>query len=366
MIKIATAYAIGKTTSPELAVEAVTRAMEKASLSHANSVLLFLTADFALEAEQTLRLISKVASCTQVIGCAALGVLTEEKAIIESPGAAAMVFGGDINLQSITSVESDDVVLTLASPASLSSNKMDTPGHRIGGFGFIVWGSGKVSPDGVQQSLITSTRGTVAVSQGVEAISPIMELTETRGLDAITIEHKPALESLMHYLPHDSRALEKVPLDVILAARVFGAPENAIAEGRHSLHTVRSFNAEQGTVTLSNFLQPGDRMFWAMRHAEGSLRDMAITMDRAQTELHGTPSFGLLFPCVGRGPYFYGGVDRDLELVKTRFPNMPIAGCYCNGQIGPLNGVSHLFQRATVLGLFEANERVNKNNSGKT
>ena len=64
------------------------------------------------------------------------------------------------------------------------------------------------------------------------------------------------------------------------------------------------------------------------------------------------PAFGLLFPCMGRGPYFYGGIDRDLELVKQRYPDMPLIGFYGNGEIGTLNGASQLFQYAAVLGLF--------------
>ena len=195
MYKIATGYATGNTTTPELAGAAVSLAMEKAELSHANSVLLFLTADFASEPEPAIRLASKIANCTQVIGGAALGVLTEEKAIAESPGAAAMVFGGDINLNSVTSVEEEKLTLTLATPTAISSHKMDSPGMRLGGFTFSVWGSGKVFADGVQQSVITSTRGVVDVSQGVEAISPIMEITETRGLEVMSIDREPALES---------------------------------------------------------------------------------------------------------------------------------------------------------------------------
>ena len=45
------------------------------------------------------------------------------------------------------------------------------------------------------------------------------------------------------------------------------------------------------------------------------------------------PRFALMFSCMGRGPYFYGGVDRDLELVRQRFPGMPLLGAYCAGEM---------------------------------
>ena len=81
-------------------------------------------------------------------------------------------------------------------------------------------------------------------------------------------------------------------------------------------------------------------------------RDMRHTLDRIQSTLSSTPTFGLLFPCMGRGPYFYGGIDRDLELVKQRYPDMPLIGFYGNGEIGPLDGQNQLYQYAAVLGLF--------------
>ena len=59
------------------------------------------------------------------------------------------------------------------------------------------------------------------------------------------------------------------------------------------------------------------------------------------------------FPCMGRGPYFYGGVDRDLDLVTSRYPGMPLIGFYGNGEIGPLDQENEIFQYSAVLGLFK-------------
>jgi small ligand-binding sensory domain FIST len=68
--------------------------------------------------------------------------------------------------------------------------------------------------------------------------------------------------------------------------------------------------------------------------------------------LDDTPEFALMFPCVGRGPSFYGNRDRDVELLKTRYPGLPFIGCYASGEIGPLDGENALHQYSTVLGLF--------------
>ena len=48
-----------------------------------------------------------------------------------------------------------------------------------------------------------------------------------------------------------------------------------------------------------------------------------------------TPAFALMFSCIGRGPFFYGGEDRDLLALRERFPDLPILGVYGSGQLAP-------------------------------
>ena len=62
---------------------------------------------------------------------------------------------------------------------------------------------------------------------------------------------------------------------------------------------------------------------------------------------------GLLFPCLGRGPSFYGGRDRDLDILRESHPGMPFIGFYGNGEIGPLKDGNHIYQYSASLGLFK-------------
>jgi small ligand-binding sensory domain FIST len=63
-----------------------------------------------------------------------------------------------------------------------------------------------------------------------------------------------------------------------------------------------------------------------------------------------------MFSCIGRGPYFYGGEDRDLDIVRERFPGLPLLGTYGTGQIAPsASGNKHInrqLQNAVVTALI--------------
>ena len=360
---IATALATGRNASEELVRDAVHQAMAKAEITHANSVLLFLTPEFARDPQPALRAASKAANCMQVVGCSAAGIFTEDDWVLDAPAAAVMVFGGDVSLTPAHGQDNEELILALAAPNALNSAWIKAPGQRFGGVSgdatgqgpFKVWGGAKVSANGRCETLLHGVHGAVGVSQGVRALTAPLEITQVSGHDVITLTGQPALNVLARELPLEVRELNHIPLHLILAGVIFGDSDNAIKEGRYRLSPVISTNADDRSVTLSTRLSAGERMFWALRQPLAAERDMRLTIDRVERQLSGKPDFALFFPCMGRGPYFYGGVDRDLELLKRRFPGMPIIGFYGNGEIGPLDGSNDLFQYSGVLGLFQKN-----------
>ena len=357
---IATGLAIGHPATPDLAAQAVLQAMEGAELRIATSVLLFLTPEFAQDPQPALLAASRAANCMQVIGCSAAGIFTEQEWVLDSPAAAAMVFGGEVGLLPASAPQPGDLLLSLAAPSAIDTNWLAAPGNRFGGVSgdatgqgpFKVWCGGKVSPIGRCETQLKGVCGAVDISQGIRALSMPLEITQASGYDVISLGSQPALNVLARELPLESRDQERIPLHLLMAGVVFGEPSTAVAEGRFRLAPIISTNADDRSVTLSARLEPGERMFWAVRQPLAAERDMRLTIDRLQGRMDAAPAFGLLFPCMGRGPYFYGGIDRDLELVKQRFPGMPLIGFYGNGEIGQLNGINQLFQYAAVLGLF--------------
>jgi small ligand-binding sensory domain FIST len=89
-----------------------------------------------------------------------------------------------------------------------------------------------------------------------------------------------------------------------------------------------------------------------MRDTLAAEREMKQTVHQAGARLGTSPDFAMLFPCMGRGPHFYGNRDRDLEILQAAYPGLPTIGFYGNGEIGPLETDNHLFQYSTILGLF--------------
>lgn len=360
-MQIATGLATHPSASEELAYQAVSAAMEKAGLSIASSVLLFLTPEFARDPQPALRAAARAASCTQIIGCSAAGIFTEEDWVLDAPAAAAMVFGGGIGLEPAHEAQAQDLLLTLAAPNAMHTEWLDKPGRRFGGISgdatgqgpFGVWQGGKVAQLGRCEAGIRGTRGVVGVSQGIRPLSQKpFEITRSNDFDVQLLAGQPALNVLLRELPLELRDQQTLPLHLVMAGITHGDPSTAIAEGRYRSAPIIAVDPQHGSVTLSVRPAPGEQLFWAMRQPLAAENDMRLTMENLQRELQGVPDFGLCFPCMGRGPFFYGGVDRDLQLLQRKFPGMPLIGFYGNGELAPFNGSNQLFQYAAVLGLF--------------
>ena len=362
-MKVATGLAIGKTASPELAAKAVESAMAKANIHAPSSVLLFLTSEFASDPQSAIKAAAKAASCTQIIGCSATGIFTEEDWVIDSPAAAAMVFS-DLNFSHPKAGDTQDsLLLTLTAPSAinttwLNSDQSNQSLPRFGGVSgdatghgpFSVWQNGKGTTQGYCEVTLNHVSGAVAATHGLKILSPPRKISACNGNDLLKVANIPALTSLTSAWQKHEKSSADLPYHQLMV--VHASKASALERGEYNLASIIIDNKDNDSITLTKPLQEGDWLSWAIRDIDAAQIDIVKTASALRRQLAAEPEFGLLFSCLGRGPYFYNGVDQDLALIKTLFPKLPVIGFYGNGEIAPMNGVNELLQYSAVLGLF--------------
>ncbi len=130
-MNVATGLAIGREANSNLAAQAVKQAMHAADISIASSVLLFLTSEFACDPVPALRAAAKAASCTQIMGCSAPGIFTEQDWMLDAPAAAALVLSGEVALTHPSTKDASQLLLTLAAPNAINTTWMSGSGAGI-------------------------------------------------------------------------------------------------------------------------------------------------------------------------------------------------------------------------------------------
>jgi small ligand-binding sensory domain FIST len=195
----------------------------------------------------------------------------------------------------------------------------------------------------------------VGVSHGLHILNAPQLINEVRGHDVVKLDAQSALNVLQGaYQQYANQSEDSLPLHLLMAITADTVAD--IEACHYQLSTIVSGNDEDASVTLSKSPKNGQYLSWGLREVEAAQADLKLTAENLVSDLNAEPDFGMLFSCLGRGPYFYNGIDRDLAVLKQRFPDMPLIGFYGNGEIAPINGVNELLQYSAVLALFASKD----------
>lgn len=345
-----TGFAQGHEPSAELVQRAVMQAMSGVQPKIASSVLLFLTSAFN-DPQPALKAAARIANCTQIMGCVAPGIFTHHDSAINVPAAAAMVLTDGVGLQAAHDIAADAMILTLARAGEIATDWSDASGTRFGALtaqNMPIWRAGRLEHSGYCEAVIQGVRGVIGIAPGIRTLNAFQPITAAQGHDVVFLGGKPALQTLQQAWPETSGefALNRLMACVANSAQ-------AAADGQYQTLALMGANAEHRSVTLSQKIDSGLWLCWAMRDAEQAQHDMTTMLNQLQSDLAAQPEFGLLFSCLGRSPLLEIGTERDLQCVRHQFPDMPLIGCYGMGEIAPTHGTSRLLQHAAVLGLFK-------------
>lgn len=358
-MKIATSIVLGKQATPELASKAVANAMRKANITVANSVLLLLTSEFASNPQAAIKAVAKTANCTQVMGCSATGIFTEEDWVLDAPAAAVMVFGDDVALQSPRHNITNQPLLTLSAPNAINSTWLNNGYARFGGVSgdaighgpFSVWHNAKGDVTGHVEAFFSGVNVATRASHGLYQLTQPKKILKINAFDILHLSRQQnPFNSLKKAWETHSKSHEPVPLHLITA--MYAESAEAINQGEYQQTTVISHDEATGSVTLAHPLKVGQYLSWGLRDTAAAKLDMLNTTNQLVKELGDTPDFALLFSCLGRGPYFYEGTDYDLKVITQQLPNMPLLGFYGNGEIASVGGSNQLLPYSAVLSLF--------------
>ena len=364
-MKVATGLAIGNKPAPELATLAVESAMLKAGITSPACVLLFLTSEFASNPQLAIKAAAKAANCTNIIGCSATGIFTQEDWVVDSPAVATMVFSEPIFAQSNPSNPGDtnDLLLTLTAPNAIDTRWLNpqqlfnnpqrfggVSGDAIGHGPFTIWQNAKGNSLGYCEFALNNIDSAIGVSHGLKVISNPRKITACDAFDLMHLANKSALDSLKIAWQKQSETLDDLPYHQLMA--VYATKGVLIERGNYAVTSLVGGNDATGSVTMARTMQIGDYLSWAIRDIDAAQVDIVKIATKLKSHLKFAPQFALLFSNLGRGPYFYNGLDQDLNLLKALFPTLPIIGFYGNGGIAPINERNELLQYSAILGLF--------------
>ena len=112
-------------------------------------------------------------------------------------------------------------------------------------------------------------------------------------------------------------------------------------QGAFLVRNLIGVDPNNGAVAVADRVRPGQNVQFQLREADASRQD-ALELLKEAIDGRTEPSFGLLMACLGRGQGLFGTPNGDVSLARQVMPELPVAGAFCNGEIGPVGGSTHL------------------------
>lgn len=105
-----------------------------------------------------------------------------------------------------------------------------------------------------------------------------------------------------------------------------------------------------GAIQIGDLVDVGATVQFQVRDAAGADRDLHAVLERA--DLPGDSVGALLFTCNGRGRRMFGRADHDASTIADVLGDIPLAGFFAGGEIGPIAGRNALHGFTASLVVF--------------
>jgi small ligand-binding sensory domain FIST len=124
-------------------------------------------------------------------------------------------------------------------------------------------------------------------------------------------------------------------------------------QGDFLIRGVIGVDPESGAVAVGDEVEVGQTVQFHVRDADSADEDLRRTLERERTALgdHGAAG-ALLFTCNGRGSRMFHQPDHDASLVAEMLGDIPVAGFFCAGELGPVGGQNFLHSFTASIALF--------------
>jgi small ligand-binding sensory domain FIST len=327
-------------------------------------VALFCAGEHAAAAHDLSDALSELAPHAAIIGaCAADGVIGAGKEHQGGPGLALLTAtlpaGARITpfhsklgeghdgpeLVGVPAPPAGAIVLSLVDPHSTPVEELvDGLGGvpLLGGFAGLgglgearLFTSGGCVEEGAVGVVLDGLNVRPIVSQGARPIGPEMVVTAAGGNLVLELAGVPALERIQQVVGELSLTERSLLENGLLIGMVIDENRPEYGVGDFLVRVVLGADSATGAVAIGDVPRVGQTVRLHVRDAESASRELdELLAQHAVTP----PTAALVFSCNGRGRNMFAQADHDAGAVARLLQSDAVAGCFCQGELGPVGG----------------------------
>jgi small ligand-binding sensory domain FIST len=191
------------------------------------------------------------------------------------------------------------------------------------------------------------------VAQGCRPVGQPFTITEANESLITGLGGRPPLERL-HELAASLHGRDRELLGQgVHLGLVINSSDADPGQGDFLIRGLVGADPDSGAVAVGGEVEVGQAVQFHVRDADSADEDLRRTLKRETAALGGrAPAGALLFTCNGRGSRMFPGPDHDAGLLAETLGQIPVAGFFCAGEIGPVAGRNFLHTFTASAALF--------------
>jgi small ligand-binding sensory domain FIST len=386
---------IGAATEWRTALDqALDRALEPLAGQPPDLLLLFANAAFSPDFGELLHEAVERSGARDLAGCGASGVIAGDRELEGQPAIAALALRVAGSLLAVHRVLPEDLadggpppgawpsrlgllptactgLIVLADPFStdiaalIAGLERDYPGVPL--VGGLASGDPSVQHTHVffgtqaigQGAVVVGLSGSVAikpiVSQGCEPIGNPWTITEAEGHIVRTIGNRPAYEVVVETVEALSPPERQRVARNLLVGLAMDEYRDAFNRGDFLIRNLLGVDPRSGAIAVGAETRVGQTIQFQVRDARAADEELRHML-AASADVAPRTAAALLFACNGRGAGLFGAPDHDARTTRELLGPIPLAGLFCNGEIGPVGQTTYLHGFTASLALITCND----------
>lgn len=382
------AYLSTKSDAAEAAREACQRIKEKLT-GKVDLAIVFVTHFHAPNLQTIADILTEELHSTHLLGCTGESIVCNSQELEEGPGIS--LWAAELPQTTLESMKlefaqtpdggtftgwpdgfedawpEDSALIALADPFSFPADAMlerlneEHPGVPVlggmasGGFSpmsnGLFFGNQVLSTGAVALRLSGGVKVQSVVSQGCLPIGKPFVITSAERNLIHSLGGKPPLQQLGEMFPELTEREQQLVRKGLHVGRVVSEYQDKFERGDFLIRNVMGVDEDSGAMAVGDYFRTGQTIQFHVRDETSADEDLEELLKKA-AETMPAPVGGLLFTCNGRGTRLFSEPHHDATAIAQQFPDLPVAGFFAQGEIGPVGQQNFLHGFTASLALF--------------
>ncbi len=376
----------------EAAAEASRLAMASAGMVRADFALIFTTPHHREAYQGLLETVRETTGAPHLAGCSGLGVQTHQDEVDRGPGIAVMAVDSDV-LHGYTFLFRDllmreetvghaigeftrelnrgvDLLTLLPDHDSFHAARLLTsieeessgPITIIGGCA-----SGKdaenppvqFSEKGVSTGAVSGIYLTgefmhiSGISQTCHPVSGPLIVTKADGSRVLELRGRPPLEHLSQIIKGPVSHIIAHAVDHIKIGLTADPSSTELQAGNYVVRSITEVSGTDGSLSTNETVQEGQPLSFVVVDPNKALAEFEeMVQNLAFSLTESPPRFGLYFNSASRRELFARSMNKDIQIIRKHFSEMPLLGLSSFGELGPIRGINTFHTLSGILTLI--------------